>query len=153
MGGAIGVKGFLIWSGGAALLAATLLDVLGMLGRHLGVPLHGVIELIQPAVLYAGCIGLLLASLAGRHATVNLLADRLPARGKAMAALLEDIATVVFMAALLAGSVILALDLWSGHEVGELTGVPWRWMRGVVNVTLIALIGLVLVRRMRGRAA
>lgn len=145
------MKSFLIWSGGAALLAATALDVIGMLGRHLGMPLHGVIELIQPMVLYAGCAGLLIATAAGRHARVNLLADRLPERGKALVGWLEDLATLLFYAALLTGSVILALDLWNGHEVGELTGVPWRWMRLVVNLSLIALILALILRRFRGQ--
>lgn len=147
------MKSFLIWSGGIALLAATLIDVLGMLGRHLGIPLHGAIELIQPAVLYAGCAGLLLASLAGRHARVNLLAERLSARGQAIVGVLEDAITLLFYLALLIGSAILAIDLWDGHEVGELTGVPWRWMRLTVNVTLGALIASLLIRRLQSRFA
>lgn len=146
------MKSFLIWSGGTALLIAALLDVFGMLGRHLGFPIHGVIEYIQPAVLYAGCIGLLLASVAGRHATVNILADRVSARTKALMVWLEDLATLLFFGALLAGSAILSVDLWASHEVGELTGVPWRLMRLAVNITLLALIAGLVVRRIRERA-
>jgi TRAP-type C4-dicarboxylate transport system permease small subunit len=58
----------------------------------------------------------------------------------------------VFFAALLAGSVWLAADLWSAHEMSEVVGVPWRWMRLFANIALGATI-IVLVRQVfAGRA-
>ena len=40
-----------IWLGGIALLAATAIDTLAVIGRHLGIPVTGSIELMQAAVL------------------------------------------------------------------------------------------------------
>ncbi len=78
-----GMKRLGIWLGGMALLAATLLDTVAVIGRNAGFALHGAIELIQAAVLVAGGVALVMATVAGGHARVHLLLDRLasPAQG------------------------------------------------------------------------
>ena len=41
-------KMILTWIGGAALLAAMSIDTLAVIGRYIGLPLRGSIELIEP---------------------------------------------------------------------------------------------------------
>ena len=70
-------KTIAIWVGGGALLAATAIDTFAVIGRQIGLPLRGAIELIQAAVLVAGCIALVLATHVDRHARVPWLWLRL----------------------------------------------------------------------------
>lgn len=119
----------LVIVGGGALLAAMGTDAVAVLGRHLGVPLRGSIELVQWAVLVAGVAGLWVATREAVHASVHLLVDRLPEHlrdpvrraGLALGALL--------FAALCAASAWIAADLWHGHEESEWLRLPWRPLR------------------------
>jgi TRAP-type C4-dicarboxylate transport system permease small subunit len=137
--------------GGVALLAATAIDTLAVIGRNLGLPIIGSIELIQAAVLVSGVIGLVLASAHDDHARVRIMTDKLR-RGRALADFVGAISLALLFAAMLAGSLWLAADLWHGHERSELLGVPWKVLRLVVNVGLAVSIIVVLaslVRRSR----
>lgn len=140
-----------IWIGGIALIGATAVDTIAVIGRNIGWPLHGSIELVQLCVLVAGAIALLLATLAGSHAKVHLLVDRLRDGWQEAAIRINDLLTALFFALMLTGSGWLALDLWGGHEVSEVIGVPWRWMRLTANLCfaaiIIALVWQVLRRR------
>lgn len=141
----------LIWLGGLALLAATLIDTVSVIGRNAGFALHGAIELIQAAVLVAGGMALVMATLSAGHARVHLLLDRLTPERKALAERLCALVTALFFAAMLAGSTWLAADLWASHELSELLGVPWRWLRTFANLCLLgaflAALRQALVRR------
>ena len=86
----------MVWLGGIALLAATLGDTLSVIGRHLGFPLHGAIELIQAAVLVAGSLALLASTLAGGHARVHLVLDRLSRERRAAAERICSLVTALF---------------------------------------------------------
>ena len=140
----------IIWIGGIALLAATAVDTLAVIGRQVGLPLRGSIELVQVAVLIAGSLALIAATAANQHARVHLLIDRMRA-GRRGAELGSDLLTVLFFACLLAGSLWLSLDLWNSHEMSEIVGVPWRWLRLFANLCLLGVIALVLGRMVRGR--
>ena len=135
----------LIWLGGLALLAATLIDTVSVIGRNAGFALHGAIELIQAAVLVAGGIALVVATLAASHARVHLLLDRLAPPRKALANRLCAAVTAFFFAAMLAGSIWLGLELWPSHELSELLGLPWRWLRLFANLCLAS--GMLLLLR------
>src|SRR5690606_16773026 len=67
----------LVWAGGVALLFATVIDTIAVIGRHIGLPLAGSIELMQAAVLVSGAVGLLVATIEQSHARVHLLVERL----------------------------------------------------------------------------
>jgi TRAP-type transport system small permease protein len=54
--------------------------------------------------------------------------------------------------ALLAGSAWIASDLWQGHEESELLRIPYRPLRVVVVLTLIALLPVLLRQLWRRRA-
>ncbi len=144
------LRSLMIWTGGVALLAATALDTLVVIGRQAGFALHGAIELIQAAVLIAGSLALIAATAANNHARVRLVINRLGAsrewfeRG-------SELLTALFIAALLVGSGWLALDLWNSHEVSEIAGVPWRWLRLFANFALATVLVLAL-RGLFGKA-
>jgi TRAP-type C4-dicarboxylate transport system permease small subunit len=140
----------LVWTGGVALLAATASDTLAAIGRYVGISLRGSIELIQPAILLAGLIAILFATMVGASARVRLLVDRLPERVGLVADRIDDVLTAIFLGGLLAGSVWIAADLWDGYEVSEIVGVPWRALRLMTNVAIAAAILAALWRAMRG---
>ena len=138
-----------IWIGGAALLAATLIDTLAVICRHIGWPITGSIEVMQAAVLVAGSLGLVIATWEDSHARVRLVVERLSENGRRVADWLSEVATLAFVLALLTGSVWLAADLWNGHEQSELLGVPWALLRAIANICLAA-VALLLVLRLTG---
>lgn len=135
------LRGAVVWVAGGALLVAMAVDTLAMLGRQLHWPLLGAIEIVQAAVLVGAAGALFMAALAGVHARVHLLVDRLSPRGRLWSGRVNAFASVLFYVALLAGSAWIAADLWSGHEESELMFIPYRPLRMLVLVTLLALIG------------
>lgn len=142
----------LIWLGGVALLLATGIDTVAVIGRHVGMPVNGSIELMQAAVMLSGAVALVISLWDDAHARVHLLLDRLTPATRRLHDWLSDACTLTFLAALLAGSAWLAADLWHGHEQSELLGVPWAALRAIANVALalgIALLGLRLLRKPR----
>jgi TRAP-type C4-dicarboxylate transport system permease small subunit len=139
-----------IWVGGLALLAATLIDTLAVIGRHIGMPLTGSIELMQAAILVSGSLGLVIATGEQMHARVRLVIDRLGERWRSGADIASDVLTLVFFLAMLTGSAWLAADLWAGHEQSELLGVSWRALRLAANASLLAACAI-LAWRLVGR--
>lgn len=129
---------------GGALLAAMVIDTLAMLGRQLRWPLPGSIELVQAAVLFAACGGLVVATRAAAHARVHLVLDRTRGRPRALMALLNAVATALVFAVLLAGSIWVAADLWSGQEESEIWHVPYRPLRIAAVLTAMWLLLLAL---------
>ncbi len=138
-----------VWAGGAALLVATGADTLAVIGRRIGVPLQGSIELIQAAVLVAGSLAMVIATASDNHARVRRMIERL-SRGREAADRASDLLTGIFFACLLAGSVWLAVDLWGSHEISEIVGVPWRWLRLFANLCLVTIVLITLRRVVRG---
>ena len=118
-----------IWTGGLALLAAALIDTGAVLARNFATSIHGSIELIQLAVLIAGALALAVAVASHTYAQVHLVTDRLSESGKRWLDRVAAVAVALFFLCLLAGSAWIASDLWGGHELSEVMGVPWRWMR------------------------
>jgi TRAP-type C4-dicarboxylate transport system permease small subunit len=141
----------LVWIGGIAMLAATATDCVAVVGRHVGLPLRGSIELMQALVLIIGAASVAVATLVSYHARVRLLIDRIAPAARTVADRFSDAATALFFAALLAGSVWLAIDLWNGHEVSETAGVPWRLMRLFANLCLAVCLAIVFRRALWGR--
>jgi TRAP-type C4-dicarboxylate transport system permease small subunit len=136
----------LVWISGGALLVAMAVDTLAMWGRQVGVPFVGSIEIVQAAALIAALGGLLVASLEHAHARVNLLLERVPADWRATLKASHEVAAAVLYAALLAGSVWIATDLWNASEESELLHIPYRPLRIAVAITLTLLFLLSFVR-------
>lgn len=139
----------LVWISGGALLVAMAVDTLAMFGRQVGVPFVGSIEIVQAAALIAALGGLLVASLEHAHARVNLLLERVPADWRTILKTAHEVAAAVLYAALLAGSVWIASDLWGGSEESELLRIPYRPLRIAVALTLVVLFVLSLARLRR----
>ena len=145
------LRNAMVWLGGAALLTATLVDTASAVGRTVGLPVRGAIELVQAAVLVSGALALLFATAADSHARVHILLDRMPAAARAHLHRLSDLLMLLFVGAMLAGSVWLAADLWNAHEVSELLFVPWRLLRLFANLCLVAILLLLCLRIVRRR--
>lgn len=140
-----------IWTGGSALLLAAATDTAAVIARNLSVSIHGSIELIQVAVLVAGALGIVISLATRTHARVHVLTDRLSAAGKTAMQRFAALAVAAFLACLLAGSSWIAIDLWHGHELSEVVGVPWRWMRLFANACLAVGILILLHQIWRPR--
>lgn len=140
----------LVWVAGGALLLATAIDTLAMLGRHVNLPLIGSIEAVQAAVLIASSGALLMATVFDKHARVHLL-QRLNAGVLRMLDVVHSIAAIGVVLALLVGSFWITMDLWGGHEESELLRIPWLPLRLIVLLTLLSLLAVLLRRLLRSR--
>jgi len=145
------LRTLLVWIAGGALLVAMVADTLAMLGRAFDVPLLGAIEIVQAAVLVAASGALVVAALDDAHARVHLLLRRVPDVTRHALERLHAVAAVAFYAALLAGSVWIAADLWLGHEESELLRIPYRPLRFVAAGVLAALVVHAALRLMARR--
>ena len=129
----------LVWIGGAALLGAMATEAIAVIGRHIGMPLHGSIELVQAAVLVSGTVAMIVATLLHAHATVHVLVDHMSGRLREVLGQINRIVAALYILALLAGTVWITVDLWKGHEMSELLGVPYRPLRIVLALGLAAV--------------
>jgi len=136
----------LVAIGGAALLIAMAVDALALVGRNLGVPLLGSIEVVQMAVLVSGAVAILIATFAGVHAHVNLLISRATPRLRSALETLAQAASAAFFLALAAGSLWIAHDMWSGGEESELLHLPYRPLR---LFTVLAMISVAIAFAVR----
>ncbi len=139
-----------LWIGGAALLIAMATDALAVLGRHIGRPLLGSLELVQAAILVAASTALVAATLAGKHASARLLLDRLRPAALARMERINAVLTLLFFAALAAAQIWIASDLWGSHEESELLHLPYAPLRLVAIAA--ALLGLAISARRAVRA-
>lgn len=146
------LRTLLVWISGGALLVAMIVDSLAMLGRAVQFPLIGSIEIVQAVVLLAASGALIIATVEGAHARVSLLLDRLSGEWRVWFERLHSVAAALLYAALLAGSVWIAWDLWGGHEESEILHIPYRPLRLAVVLALVTLLVLALLR-LRSRAS
>lgn len=134
----------LVLIGGLALLLAMTTDAAAVIGRHVGFPLRGSIELVQAFVLVSGSLAMVLATVSGEHARVHLLVDRVPPRARQVLKRLGLLCGSLLFLALLVACVLLARDVWSGHEESELLHVPYRPLRilAVIAMSVVAALFL-----------
>jgi TRAP-type C4-dicarboxylate transport system permease small subunit len=147
-----GGQRWLFYVGAAGLLLAIGADAVAVLGRHLGIPLLGSIELMQAAILLASSAAIVLATVARKHAVVHLLIDRLSPRGRDRMERVHALLSAVFFAALGIGSVWIAYDLRDGHEQSELLRIPYAPLRVVSIVAVLAVTGIYLRRAFEKRS-
>jgi TRAP-type C4-dicarboxylate transport system permease small subunit len=141
----------LVFFGGVALLLAVATDGLAVIGRHVGVPLLGSIEVVQAAVLVVSSVALVIATLDRRHAVVHLLVNRLRGRPKARIERAGNLLAALLFLAFLIGSAWIALDMRDGHEESELLRIPYAPLRLVELAALAAVAIICLVQAVRGR--
>jgi TRAP-type transport system small permease protein len=147
-----GVQRWLFYVGAAGLLFAIGADAVAVLGRHLGIPLLGSIELMQAAILLAASAAIVLATVAKKHAVVHLLIDRLSPHRRGVMERVHALLSAVFFAALSVGSVWIAFDLRNGHEQSELLRIPFAPLRIVSIIAVLAVTAIYLVQAFGKRA-
>ena len=131
-------------AGAAGLLAAMSLDAAAVVGRHIGFPLLGSIELIRAAVVIAASSALVGVTLGESHAAIALLTERLRPVPRARLARVTRVVCALFFAWLAAGSIWVTVELWNGGEVSELLALPYKplrvfWCASVLLVVLLFL--------------
>jgi TRAP-type transport system small permease protein len=145
-------RGPLFYVGAAGLLIVMSIETIAVIGRHIGWPLLGAIEIIQAAILTAACAAMLSATLNNTHATVHLLTDRLSPTNKQWFLRFASLLSGLLFAALCAATIWLGADFWHAHEESELMHISFRPLRAIAALTTggIALVFLYRAFRTRG---
>lgn len=140
------MRNVLIWIGGLALLVACATDVLAVIGRHVGIPVRGSIELVQASVLVAGGVALIIATQVGSHARVHLVIDRIGLDWRQRINRASALLGALFITCTLIGCLWISVDLWNSQEVSELLGLPYRVLRLIANLCLL-LVAIAWLRK------
>jgi len=141
---------WLFYLGAAALLFAVAVDAIAVIGRHIGKPLLGSIELMQAAILIAASAAIVSATMVDKHAVVHLLIDRLSPRARQLMDRVHAALCALFFAALAVGSIWIALDLRGGNEESELLRIPYAPLR-VISIVAVSAVALIYALRIAGR--
>jgi TRAP-type transport system small permease protein len=149
-----GRRGWLFWIGAASLLAMMLMEAAAVIGRHIGLPITGALEMVQAAIVPAACAAMLIATLQGAHAAVHMITDRMPEGARSWALRLGSLLAGLCFLALAAGSVWLAVEYWNSFERTEVLHIPFRPLRVLVALAAVALALAFFLRALRpGRNA
>jgi TRAP-type transport system small permease protein len=144
--------GPLFYIGAIGLLIAMAAETLAVIGRHIGMPLLGALEVIQTAILLTASTAMLSATLLKVHATVHLLTDRLPERARRWLLQFAALLSAAFFAALAVGSLWLAMEFWDTHEQSELLHIPFRPLRVITFLCVVAIAAVFLRDALRPSA-
>jgi TRAP-type C4-dicarboxylate transport system permease small subunit len=126
-----------------------LIEAIAVVGRHARVPLLGALEMAQAAIVPAACASMVIATLAGAHATVHLVTERLPQRLRAAAARASCMLAAVFFASLCVAACWLAAEFWNSFEETDVLHIPFRPLRVLVALTAGALAAIFFWRAVR----
>jgi TRAP-type C4-dicarboxylate transport system permease small subunit len=148
---------FRIWRwifnlGAFSLLLAMAVDTLAVVGRHIGIPFPGSIEMVQAAILLASSAAILSATLANKHARVHLVMDRIKGKPLAVLRRVQTAVSALFFCALAAGSIWIFVDLWGGFEESEVLHIPFAPLR-IVSIVTVLGVAFGFLRRLRERAS
>ena len=146
-------RGPLFWLGAAGLLIATATDTLAVIGRHIGVPLLGSVEIVEAAVVLATSAAMVTATLRGSHAVVHLVVDRLPPRFAAPMQRIANLLSAGFFAAAAIGNGWFAADMWHAHEQSDLIHIPYRPLHVLVTLACATIAAISLWRTFAPRRA
>lgn len=123
-------------------MLAMLTDSIAVMGRHLGLPLIGSIEIFRMLGALAACAAIVLATLANSHAHVHFLTDRLPKVWQRGLEMFGYLVSAVFAASLAVGSAWLFLEKLPGNEESEVIRLPYPPFRliAVLTVVIVAVV-------------
>lgn len=144
--------GVLFYIGASGLMLAMIVEAISVLGRQLGLPLLGALEIIQAAILLTASASMLSATLAGVHATVHLLVDRLSPGTRAGLHRIAFAISSAFFACLSIAAVWLTVEAWNDFEHSELLHIPYRPLR-VIVVIMTAAVAIVFAYKAVQRVA
>lgn len=149
------VRGPLFYIGAGGLVLAMGVETLAVLGRHVGIPLLGALEIIQACILLMASAAMLSATMHRGHATVTLLTHRLGDGPRRVLHAFANLLSALFFVGLAAGVLWLTVETWNDYEQSELLHIPFRPLR---MVSLVAAVAIALVflrdmwRSLRGRS-
>lgn len=139
--------------GGVGLFAAMAVDFLSVVGRHVGLPFAGAIEIVQVCVVIAASAALVGATLAGTHAAVHVITERLPAGPRRVLARLAALLATAFFAGLAIGGLWLLSDTLPGDERTDLLHLPLAPLRLLWCAACAAAALLFLIQVFRPKPA
>lgn len=145
--------GVLFYIGATGLLLVMVIEVIAVAGRHLRMPLLGALEMAQASILPAACAAMVIASLAGTHAVVHLLTERLAPRPREWLACVSALIAALYFVGLCVGAVCLMSDYWDSFEQTDVLHIPFRPLRILVAVSAAALAMIFLHQALRRRKA
>jgi TRAP-type C4-dicarboxylate transport system permease small subunit len=138
-------RGPLFYIGAIGLLLAMSVEAIAVLGRHIGVPFFGALELMQTAILMTASAAMVSTTISNTHARVTLLTERVSPRVRDVLNRLSAFLSVVFFLGLAAGALWLAVDAWNEYEQSELLHIPFRPLR-VISVAAAMAIAVLFAR-------
>lgn len=148
-------RGPIFYVGAGALLAATFAETLAVIGRHVGIPLVGALEIMQACILLLACAAMLATTLNHSHARVTLVSARVSERWQRRLRAFSAVLSAIFFVCLAAGSLWLTIELWHDRESSELLRIPYRPLR-ILSFVAAGAVAAVFVRELwravRGRA-
>ena len=116
------------------------IETIAVVGRHIGLPLLGAIEIIQAAILLASCSAMVSTTLTQGHASVHLLTDRLPPRQRVW---------LIRLGALISGGRRGLFLSEAAHEQSELMHIPFRPLRALAALSVVTIAAIFLFRALR----
>lgn len=146
-----GSRGLLFYVGAGGLMTMMIVETAAVIGRRIGMPVTGALEIAQVAIVPAACAAMLIATMHGAHAAVHMLTDRMPESAQRWAFGLGSVLAGLCFAALAAGSAWLAMEYWNTFEQSEVLDIPFRPLRVLVTLGAAALSLLFFHRAMRPR--
>ena len=144
-------RGLLFYAGSAGLLTVMLVETAAVIGRHIGVPLLGALEIVQAGIMPAACAAMMIAALRGAHAAVHMITERLPPLARRSAAGVGAVLAGIYFLALFAGSAWLVAEYWNSFEQTEVLHIPFRPLRVLVAVAAMGIAGAFFARAWRTR--
>lgn len=132
-------RGPLFYVGSAGLLCMMVVEAAAVVGRHIGMPVMGALEIVQAAIVPAACAGMLIATLRGAHAAVHMLTDRLPLAARRWIERAGAVLAALFFAAMCGGAAWLAVEYWNSYEQSEVLHIPFRPLRALIALTAAGL--------------
>lgn len=138
-------RGPLFYVGAIGLLLAMSVEAVAVLGRHIGLPFFGALELIQTAILLTASAAMVSTTISHTHARVTLLTERIGTKARSVLDRLSALLSAAFFCGLAAGSLWLTVDAWNEYEQSELLHIPFRPLRVISFAAVVAIAVLFLV--------
>jgi TRAP-type C4-dicarboxylate transport system permease small subunit len=138
-------RGPLFYVGAIGLLLAMTVEAIAVLGRHIGVPFFGALELIQTAILLTASAAMVSTTIGHTHARVNLLTERIGPKARGILNRVSALLSAVFFCGLAAGSLWLTADAWNEYEQSEVLHISFRPLR-VISFAAMVAIALLFMR-------
>lgn len=138
-------RGPLFYIGAASLLLATGVETLAVIGRHVGVPLLGTLEIIQACILVLASAAMLATTLNDSHASVTLLTTRVSEHWQRRLRVFSSALSAAFFICMAAGALWLTIELWNDHESSEILRIPYKPLR-ILSFVAAAAIAFVFLR-------